>query len=149
MALTIERWMKLAVHTVKPRDSVAHARTLIEEHRVNQLPVVQAGRLVGIVTDRDLRDAPRAVEIAAVAASGHHGKADPDKIPVETVMSTNVITLRPTDTIEEAARVMRRERYGALPIVEKGVLRGILARSDLLEVLLDLCTRLQEKGIEL
>lgn len=149
MALTIERWMKLAVHTIKPRDSVAHARTLIEEHRINQLPVVQAGRLIGIVTDRDLRDASRAVGIAAEAVSGHQGKADPDKIPVEAVMSSNVITLRPTDTIEEAARVMRRERFGALPIVEKGALRGILTRSDLLEVLLEMSARLQEKGIEL
>ncbi len=148
MAFTIERWMKLAVHTVKPHDSVAHARSLIEQHRINQLPVVQAGRLVGIVTDRDLRDAPRAVEIAAAAASGQRTKADPDKIPIETVMSSNVITLRPTDTIEEAARVMRRERCGALPIVEKGVLRGILTRSDLLEVLLEMSQRLQEKGIE-
>jgi acetoin utilization protein AcuB len=149
MKLTVERWMKAPVHTVKPRDSVAHARAILEQHRINQLPVVQAGKLVGIVTDRDLRDAPRAVEIAASAASGHSGKADAEKIAVEAVMSSNVKTLKPTDTIEEAARVMRRERYGALPVVDKGVLSGILTRSDLLDVLLEIGRRLQEKGIEL
>lgn len=149
MTFTVERWMKMTVHTVKPRDSVAHARAILEEHRINQLPVVQAGKLVGIVTDRDLRDAPRAVEIAASAATGHAGKADPDKIAVEAVMSNNVKTLAPTETIAEAARVMRRERYGAIPIVEKGVLRGILTRSDLLDVILEIDRRLQEKGIEL
>ncbi len=149
MAFTIERWMKLTVHTVKPLDSVGHARALLEEHRVNQLPVVQAGKLLGIVTDRDLRDATRAVELASTAASGHPGKADPDKIAVESVMSSNVMTLKPTDTIEQAARLMRRERFGAIPIVEKGTLRGILTRSDLLEVLLAMSQRLHEKGIEL
>ncbi len=149
MNFTVERWMKMTVHTVKPRDTVAHARALLEEHRINQLPVVQAGKLVGIVTDRDLRDASRAVEIAASAASGHSGKADPEKIAVETVMSSNVKTLKPTDTIEEAARVMRRERYGAIPIVDKGALRGILTRSDLLDVLLEMSRLLQEKGIDL
>jgi acetoin utilization protein AcuB len=149
MTFTVERWMKMTVHTVKPRDSVAHARAILEEHRINQLPVVQAGKLVGIVTDRDLRDAPRAVEIAASAAAGRTGKANPEKIAVEAVMSSNVKTLAPTDTIEEAARVMRRERYGAIPIVEKGVLRGILTRSDLLDVILEIGRRLQEKGIEL
>ena len=64
-------------------------------------------------------------------------------------MSSNVKTLKPTDTIEEAARVMRRERYGAIPIVDRGALRGILTRSDLLDVLLEMSRLLQEKGIEL
>jgi CBS domain-containing protein len=49
--------MKFVVHTVKPHDSVAHARALLEEHRINQLPVLFDNHLVGIVTDRDLRDA--------------------------------------------------------------------------------------------
>ena len=150
MTFTIERWMKMTVHTVKPRDSVAHARALLEEHRINQLPVVHNGKLVGIVTDRDLRDAPRVVEIASSAAAGvQQGKADPESIAVESVMTTNVITLKPGDSIEEAARLMRRERFGALPIVEKGVLRGILTRSDLLDVLLAMSGRMHEKGIEL
>jgi acetoin utilization protein AcuB len=148
MASTIERWMKLALHTVKPRDSVAYARALIEEHRINHLPVVQAGRLVGIVTDRDLRDAPRVVQIASAEASGQRGKVDPDQIPVEAVMSSNVITLRPTDTIDEAARVMLKERFGALLVTENGALRGILTRSDLLEALLDVSKLLEENGVK-
>ena len=44
------------VITVKPQDSAPHAREVIEEHRINQLSVLGDGRLVGIVTDRDLRD---------------------------------------------------------------------------------------------
>jgi acetoin utilization protein AcuB len=138
--LIVERWMKLAVHTVKPLESVAHARALIEEHRINQLPVVVNGRLVGIVTDRDLRDAPRAVEIAsAEAGSGERGARPlPEEIPVETVMSTNVLTLKPGDTLTDAASLMRRERIGAVPVTENGALRGIITRSDILDAFIAL-----------
>ena len=127
--MLIERWMKFEVRTVKPLDTVAHARALLEEHRINQLPVVVNGRLVGIVTDRDLRDAPRAVQIAS-AEAGDTAPTTPEQIPVEAVMTTNVLTLEPKDSLTRAASLMRQERIGAIPIVENGVLRGIITRSD-------------------
>ncbi|HTW88123.1 MAG TPA: CBS domain-containing protein, partial [Candidatus Binataceae bacterium] len=58
------------------------------------------------------------------------------------------ITLRPTDTIDEAARVMLKERFGALLVTENGALRGILTRSDLLEALLDVSKLLEENGVK-
>jgi len=133
--LKIEALMKLPVHTVKPQDSVAHARAILEEHRINQLPVVVNRRLVGIVTDRDLRDAPAAVEVAAAAVAGasRTQAPHPERIPVEAVMTTNVLTLTPADKVEDAARLMRRERIGAIPIVERGALVGIVTRSDILD----------------
>jgi len=131
--------MKTPVITVKPRDSVAHARELLEKNRINQLPVVQNERLVGIVTDRDIRNAGRALQIAAFAAARHPVQSDPDQAPIEQVMSANVVTVRPTDTIEKAARLLRQQRIGSVPIVANGVLCGILTRSDLLDVLVELC----------
>lgn len=137
--MLIERWMKLEVHTVKPRDSVAHARALLEEYRINQLPVVVDGRLVGIVTDRDLRDVTSAASSAmAEAQSDEPIETDPARIAVDTVMSTNVFTVTPKDTLEHAAKLMRKERIGALPVVEKGHLRGIITRSDMLDAFLSL-----------
>jgi len=132
--LLIEEWMTTTLHSVRPLDSVAHARAILEEHRINQMPVVTDGRLVGIVTDRDLRDAPTVVRAATAEAGSIEGaEATPDRISVETVMTTNVLTLKPSDPLEKAAELMRRERIGALPIVEKGHLRGILTRSDILK----------------
>ena len=130
----IEEWMTKTPRSVRPLDSVAHARALLEEHRINQMPVVTDGRLVGIVTDRDLRDASTVVKAAtAEAGSIEAADATPDRISVETVMTTNVLTLKPSDKLERAAELMRRERIGALPIVEKGRLCGILTRSDILK----------------
>jgi len=128
--MSIETYMKHPVHTVKPLDTIRHARELMVEHRVNQLPVLVKGRLVGIVTDRDLRDA-----FPSVFRNGNQPGADldPDRISVETVMTSNVVTLSPGDSVANAASVMRRERIGAIPIVADDRLVGIVARSDVLE----------------
>ena len=137
--MKIERWMKQPVVTVKPRDSIRHAREIAEQRRINQLPVVVDGRLVGIVTDRDLRDAfPSVFEEMNASGAGRKGAADPATIPVEDAMTGNVLTLEPDARLEDAARLMRRERIGAIPIVVGDRLLGILTRSDVLEAFLAL-----------
>jgi acetoin utilization protein AcuB len=127
-------WMTAKVHTVKPFDSVAHARTVIEERRINQLPVVKDGILVGIVTDRDLRDAVNAVVTSASAAKTiEPAPHAPEQIPVEAVMTHNVLTLAPHSSLVAAAELMRRQRIGSVPIVDGHELVGILTRSDILK----------------
>jgi acetoin utilization protein AcuB len=140
----IEYWMKMPPMTVKMRDSVAHARALLEEHRINQLPVVVNGKLVGMVTDRDLRDAAAAVRVSSkVAGAKDDIEATPEQIPVEAVMSTKVLMLRPADTIQRAAELMRRERIGGVPVVDRGRLVGIITRSDVLDAFVALTKELR------
>jgi acetoin utilization protein AcuB len=138
--MRIENWMQRNVHVVKPLDGVFHARELMEVHRINQLPVVVNGRLVGIVTDRDVRDAmPGAIAAARAAALTHRRHVTPEEEPtVEATMSAEVMTLGPHDSVVAAARVLRRERIGALPIVDGGRLVGILTRSDVLDAFVGL-----------
>jgi len=127
-------WMTAKVQTVKPLDSVAHARAFIEERRINQLPVVKDGVLVGIVTDRDLRDAVNAVTISANAARTMESiPGAPEQIPVEAVMTHNVMTLSPDTSVVAAAELMRRERIGSVPIVDGTELVGIITRTDILK----------------
>jgi acetoin utilization protein AcuB len=128
--------MKLPVISVKPRDSVARARAVMEEHRINQLPVLEGPRLAGIVTDRDLRDAFPSLAQSMDCASRE--RAAPDAVPVEDVMTRDVLTVDPETCLADAARLLRRERIGALPVVSGGHLVGILARSDLLEAIVHL-----------
>jgi acetoin utilization protein AcuB len=131
----IADWMKHPVHTIKPRDSVGHARALLEEHRINQLPVVVNGMVVGIVTDRDLRDASPSVFDAPTLGGPPPRKTEMrlEAIAVEDVMTRTPLVLSPADTVEAAARLMRKQRIGAVPIVDGEHLVGILARSDVLE----------------
>jgi acetoin utilization protein AcuB len=135
--MKITPYIRRAVVTVKPLDSVRHARELLERHRINQLPVVVDGRVVGMVTDRDLRDAfPSVFESAR--RSRRHPELDPDRVPVRDVMAARVVTLPADASVVEAAALLRRERIGAAPIVDADErLRGILSRSDLLVALIE------------
>ena len=134
----VSEWMTHPVHTIKPLDTAFHARQRLEEHRINQLPVLAGDRLVGIVTDRDLRDAfPSVFEMAA------HGTrhVDPERVTIESIMSSNLVTIGPADTLERAATLMRSERVGALPVVNQGKLVGILCRSDMMDAFVELAGR--------
>ena len=126
--MKITPYIRRAVVTVKPLDSVRHARELLERHRINQLPVVVDGRLVGIVTDRDLRDVFPSV-LESRRHLRRHPELDPDRVPVRDVMAPRVLTLGRDASVPEAAALLRRERIGALPIVDDGQqLCGILHR---------------------
>jgi acetoin utilization protein AcuB len=111
-----ERWMTTKVYTVGPSDTIAHARELLRQHRINQLPVVAGDKLLGIVSDRDVRDT-----------------AILDDISVQTIMKHPPITLSCHSSLVNAAEVMRQNRIGSVPIVSAHSLVGIVTRSDLLE----------------
>lgn len=138
--MDVRRWMKHPVHGVKPHDSIRHARELMERHRVNQLPVLVDGRLVGIVTDRDLRDAfPSVFDSGQFARRPRRVTAtDPDTVVVELVMTPNVITVEPHAPIAEVARLFRRHRVGALPVLDGERVVGIITRSDVLDAFVEL-----------
>jgi acetoin utilization protein AcuB len=145
--MRIDDWMVRPVHVAKPLDTVLHVRELMTKWRVNQLPVVRDGELVGIVTDRDLRDAfPSVFETVEreFAADREHRRqpqpagSDPARLTIDLVMTHEPFTLSPEDSVEDAASLMRRKRVGAVPIVEGGKLVGILTRSDVLDAFLSL-----------
>jgi acetoin utilization protein AcuB len=139
MIVRVRSWMKHPVVGVKPRDSAAHARVLMAQHRVNQLPVFEGPQLVGIVTDRDLRDAfPSLAETVIRSRRRLPKDADPSAIPVERVMTHKVLTVEPDTPLDDAARLLRRKRIGAVPVVSSGRVVGIVTRSDLLEALVQL-----------
>jgi acetoin utilization protein AcuB len=130
--------MTSPVKTVKPLDPVTRARELLEGNRINQLAVVENHRLLGIVTDRDLRDAfPSILDVLRLdLREGRRSSSSPEEVSVEMVMTSNPLTLHPDARLAEAARLLRSERIGAVPVVEDNRLVGIVTRSDLLEAFL-------------
>ncbi len=133
--MQVRKWMTREVLTVGPRDSLLCAQRLLEEHRIDQLPVVVADKLVGLLTKRDLHDAlESAREVAGRSAPG----PELCHLSVEEVMTPHVLTVQPEDSIVYAARLLRRERIGCLPVVQGHRLVGILTRCDLLDALTDI-----------
>src|SRR6266536_4044794 len=149
--IRIREWMSSPIVSIKPRDTILHAREIMEKARINQLPVVVRSRLVGIVTDRDLRDAfPSVLNISGRRRrrGRRRPSAGPGEVYVEDVMTRNVLTEAPDGTINHAAHLIRRERIGAVPVVEKGKIVGILTRSDLLDACASLVEELRVRGMQ-
>ncbi len=126
-------WMTESVLAVETYDSIGIARQLMAKHRVNQLPVLDNDRLVGIVTDRDIRDAyPTSMAIGNTKAIDEFA----ERYTVEEVMTHDVLTVRPQTTLAAAVGLLKRHRIGSLPVLSNKKLVGIITRSDILDFVL-------------
>jgi acetoin utilization protein AcuB len=121
--------------TVTPRNAIRTAINLMREGGYRRLPVVDRGRLVGIITDRDLR---RAANSPFVVREQWYDNFILDHIEVGSCMTPNPLTIEPSTLIAEAARMMRNHKIGGLPVVEEGQLVGIVTETDLLDFLISL-----------
>jgi len=131
--IRVADWMTQGVLAVETFDSIAVARQLMAKHRVNQLPVLDNDNLVGIVTDRDIRDAyPTSMMIDRTEAIDRFA----EKITVEEVMTHDVFIVRPETTLATAVNLLRRHRIGSLPVIKDKKLVGIITRSDILDFVL-------------
>jgi acetoin utilization protein AcuB len=121
--------MTKKVITVAPEDTLERAADLLADNRVHRLPVVRDGRLVGILSDSDIRNA--ALRDSSRGAVGVGGKT------VGEVMTREVITVSPSDTVEDALVVLQKKRLGALPVVEGNRVVGIITKADVLAALIE------------
>ena len=138
--LLVQNWMTRKLVTLSPEASVAEALTLCRERRIRHIPILEEGRLVGIVSDRDLRDASPAL------GDPERGRAL-QEIRVGDVMTREVITADPRDSIENAAQEMYELKIQSLPVVAEGPvvdegsavaeeeLLGIVTSSDVMRAL--------------
>jgi acetoin utilization protein AcuB len=127
--------MKSNPVTVTPRNAIRTAINLMREGGYRRLPVVDRGRLVGIITDRDLR---RAANSPFVVREQWYDNFILDHIEVGSCMTPNPLTIDPTVPIADAARLMRNHKIGGLPVVTDGQLVGIITETDLLDFLIEL-----------
>lgn len=124
--------MSRDVATVGVSDSCGEAVARMVRQKIRHLPVVERdGKLVGVVTDRDLRHRlfePRVMKEIGTVSVDQILKT----VPVKDIMSTPVVTVGPQDELETAARVMLEDKVGSLPVVENGRVVGIITETDLL-----------------
>ena len=129
--LRVRDAMTRDVVTVDPEASAAQAWGICRERNIRHLPVVDDGRLIGIVSDRDLRD-----------LSPPRDTPDQENtlgwVRIRDVMTPEVVTAHPLDTIEHAARVIYEHKFNCLPVVAGGELVGIITSSDLVRTLVEL-----------
>ncbi len=124
--MIIKEIMKSALTSISPDTKLSDAYSLMLKGNIRHLPVMENEKLVGIVTDRDLR-----LSTSRLAKHPFEPEA-----AVKNIMSHPVKTTHPSDPIESAAELMRELRIGCLPVVEDMQLVGIVTITDMLDALL-------------
>ncbi|RMG58623.1 MAG: CBS domain-containing protein [Deltaproteobacteria bacterium] len=133
--MIVGRRMKKNPVCVDEEDSMKKAMDLLKEKGIRHLPVLRGGeKLVGIVSDRDIKAASPSPATSLEIREIYYLL---DKIKVKQIMTKKPYTVSPSTPIEEAALIMREKKIGALPVVEKGKLVGIITETDILDAFLD------------
>ncbi|NLP44001.1 MAG: CBS domain-containing protein [Peptococcaceae bacterium] len=131
----VQQFMASKVITVPPNENILNAMNIMKNKRINRLPVVSNGKLVGLVSDGDLRAASPS---PVTTLSKFEMNELLSKINVIDVAVKKVITCTPDTLIEDAALLMREHKVGALPVMEGDKIVGIITHNDILDAYLDI-----------
>lgn len=121
--LTIDRYMTASPHTIAADQTLATARKLMRLHHIRHLPVLDRGRLVGLLSDRDLK--------LVESLKG----VNEDEVLVDDAMSDEPYAIAPLALLEDAAREMAHRRLGSAVVVDKSQVVGIFTAVDALKAL--------------
>lgn len=140
MSIKVKDWMTTEVISIEPETSIIDADEIMREHGVRRLPVIKNGRLVGIVTKGDIREAsPSDATVLSIWEVNYLIA----KLKVQRVMTKDVMTITPDADIVDAADIMLNKKISGLPVVDaSGKLLGIITESDIFRMLVK--TRLSD-----
>jgi acetoin utilization protein AcuB len=143
--MIVSNWMSKNVITVDVDDSMHDAMKRMKEKEIRMLPVLKKGKLVGVVTDRDIK---RASASDATTLDVHELLYLVSKIKVGNIMTKDPVTVPQNFTVEETAEVLLKHKISGVPVVDQnGQLVGIITQTDLFRVLISL-TGVSKGGIQ-
>lgn len=143
--MLVRNWMTQNVITVSPDTSLLKIAKLMRDHKVRRVPVLSSdGKLKGIVSDRDVRDASPSKATTLDMYEMHYLLAE---IKASNIMTPNPFTVKPDDTVEMAAMLMLDHKIGGLPVVEQGKLAGIISEQDVFKALVNI-TGVREESFQ-
>jgi acetoin utilization protein AcuB len=143
--MLVRKKMKKDLVTVTKDERMTVAKKIMKEKSIRHLPVVDGKKLVGLLTNMDVRKAEASPATSLEIRELHYLL---DKLTVGEIMTRNVITISPDVSIEEAAILLHDNKIGCLPVVEDGNLAGIITENDIMEILIDVMG-MKEKGSRL
>lgn len=133
MTIQVDEIMNTTLFTLNPNAQLAEAKKLMAEHPIRHIPIVdEQNKLLGVVSQRDVLQ---------------HGGMQSNKLdaePVSTIMTDHPYSISPKTGVIQAARLLKRQRFGCLPVVEQGALVGMVTGSDFVEVAIQLMTIAEE-----
>lgn len=143
--MLVKNWMSTPPITIAPNNSMQEAMELLKTNRISMLPVVENGRLVGIVTDADLK---KASPSDATTLEIHELLYLLSTVQVKDIMSPNPITVPMDFTIEETSEILADKKIPGMPVMDaNGAIAGVITHTDLFKVIISL-TGIRKKGIQ-
>lgn len=135
--MPVQNWMTTDVVSVGPDTSLLKVGKLMKDHHIRRIPVVDDnGQVVGIISDRDVRDASPSKATTLDMYEMHYLLAE---LKAKNIMTAKPITVKPTDTVEQAALIMLDNKVGGMPVVDdNGKLVGIISDHDVFKALVDI-----------
>jgi acetoin utilization protein AcuB len=143
--MLVRKKMKRDLVTIGKDERMTTAKKILQEKNIRHLPVVDGKKLVGLVTNMDIRKAEASPATSLEIRELHYLL---DKIKVSEIMTRNVITITPDISVEEATTLLHDNKIGCLPVVEDGNLVGIITENDVMEILINVMG-MKEKGSRL
>ncbi len=122
----IDKYMTPSPFSVGQEQALAQAHKLMREHHIRHLPVLHGGKLVGVLSDRDLHLIETLRDV------------DPEKVTVEEAMSPTVYTVSPKAALDEVVREMAHHKYGCAVIEDNGKVVGVFTTVDAMRAFADL-----------
>ena len=143
--MLVKNWMNKPAITIDKHSSMHDAMTLMKKHQITLLPVMDKQRLVGVLTDRDLKKASAS---DATTLEMHELLYLLSSIKVKDIMSPKPISVPPDFTIEETAELLLANKISGVPVVDNdGNVIGVITHTDLFKVIISL-TGVGKKGVQ-
>jgi len=143
--MLVRKKMKKDLITITRDERMTMARKIMKEKNIRHLPVVDGKKLVGLLTNMDIRKAEASPATSLEIRELHYLL---DKLTVGEIMTRNVISISPDISVEEATTLLHDNKIGCLPVVEDGNLVGMLTEDDVMEILIEVMG-MKEKGSRL
>ena len=144
--MLVKDWMTTDLVTIDQDESMDKAIRLMKERSIRKLPVMKKHKLVGIVTDRDIK---RASASDATTLDIHELLYLISKIKVKNIMTRDPVSVPPDFTVEETAEMLLKRKISGVPVVDsEETLVGIITESDIFKVLISL-TGVGKRGVQL
>ncbi len=132
--LIVNDLMTEVPHTITADTSLHHVVGLMKSGGYHHLPVLEMGKLVGIITDRDVRLVMNSPMIMHERGQEAQILAD---VTAESCMTMDPITVTPQTAVSQAAAILRKYQFGGLPVVDEGDLVGIITVTDFLDYFIE------------
>lgn len=140
--MLVRKKMKRDLITITKDERMTTAKKILQEKNIRHLPVVEGKKLIGLVTNMDIRKAEASPATSLEIRELHYLL---DKIKVSEIMTRNVLTVHPDTSVEEAATIIHDNKIGCLPVIEDGNLVGIITENDVMEIFIQVMG-IKEKG---